>query len=108
MIAGVQFAAAALNAWFGTTGVLIASAACRFQTPAPDWSLGVSLVAGDKLIAPEAVLPILAALTTNTVTKMVFAITFGYPYALQVVPSVARHRRRMAGRPVSVAMTSCC
>ena len=89
MIAGVQFAAAALNAWLGTTGVLIASAVAGF---ADAHSTGVSvgsLVAGDKLIAPEAVLPILAALTTNTVTKMVFAITSGTrTFALQVVPGL--------------------
>lgn len=89
MIGGVQFAAAALNAWLGKAGVLIASAIAGFAD-AHSTSVSVaSLVAANKLAAAEAILPILIAVSTNTVTKMAFAITSGTrTFALQVVPGL--------------------
>lgn len=48
-----------------------------------------SLVAGGKLAAADATLPILVALTTNTLTKMTLAITLGgRRFARQIVPGL--------------------
>jgi len=47
------------------------------------------LVASGKLSAQESALPILAGLTTNTVTKMVVAISSGgRRFALQIIPGL--------------------
>jgi len=48
-----------------------------------------SLVTSGKLSAQESALPILAGLTTNTVTKMVVAFSSGgRRLALQIIPGV--------------------
>jgi len=48
-----------------------------------------SLVAAGKFTAREAVLPILAGLTTNTVSKTAFAISSGgRRYAMQIIPGL--------------------
>ena len=48
-----------------------------------------SLVAANKMAAREAVVPILAGLTTNTVSKVVFAsVAGGRRFAAQVVPGL--------------------
>jgi uncharacterized membrane protein (DUF4010 family) len=87
ILAGVLLLAAALQDWMGEAGVIIAAGAAGFaDTHAPSISVA-SLVADGKLAAAAAVMPILAAFTTNTVTKMVFAFTAGGArFALYVVP----------------------
>ena len=87
ILAGVLLLAAALQDWMGDAGVIIAAGAAGFaDTHAPSISVA-SLVADGRLTAQAAVVPILAALTTNTVTKMVFAFTAGGArFALYVVP----------------------
>jgi uncharacterized membrane protein (DUF4010 family) len=46
-------------------------------------------VAAGKLAAADAVLPILAAFTTNTLTKMGFAlVSGGMRFAMQIVPGL--------------------
>jgi uncharacterized membrane protein (DUF4010 family) len=48
-----------------------------------------SLVAANKIAAREAVVPVLAGLTTNTVSKVVFAhVAGGRRFAAQVVPGL--------------------
>ena len=48
-----------------------------------------SLVADGRLEPPAAVVPILVALTTNTVTKMIFAFSAGgRTFALYVIPGL--------------------
>lgn len=89
MIGGVQLLAAALNAWLGKSGVLAASAVAGFAD-AHSTSVSVaSLVAGGKLQVPDSVLPILVALSTNTITKIVFAVIYGTrTFALQIIPGL--------------------
>ena len=89
ILAAVLLASAALQDWFGDTGVIVATAVAGFaDTHAPAISVA-SLVASGKIKAAEAILPILAALSTNTVTKMVFAITSGgAAFALRVIPGL--------------------
>jgi len=88
-IALVQLAAAALDAKFGRSGVLVAAAAAGFADTHSAAVSVASLVASSKLSAQESVLPILAGLTTNTVTKMVVAISSGgRRFALQIIPGL--------------------
>jgi uncharacterized membrane protein (DUF4010 family) len=87
ILAGVLLLAAALQNWFGEAGVIFAAGAAGFaDTHAPAISVA-SLVAAGKLAPQAAVIPILAAFSTNTITKMVFAFTAGGSrFALYVVP----------------------
>jgi len=48
-----------------------------------------SLVSSGKLSVQESILPILAALTTNTITKVVVAISSGgQRFGLQIIPGL--------------------
>lgn len=87
ILAGVLLLAAALQDWMGEAGVILAAGAAGFaDTHAPAISVA-SLVADGRLTPAAAVTPILAAFSTNTVTKLVFAFTAGGPrFALYVVP----------------------
>ncbi len=88
-IAVVQLVSAALAAKFGRTGVVAAAAAAGFaDTHSPAVAVA-SLVASGKLSAQESLFPILAGLSTNTVTKMVVAISSGgRRFALQIIPGL--------------------
>lgn len=76
VVAGVQVVAAGLEAWLGSTGVTAAAAAGFADTHAPAASVA-SLVAAARLTPAQAVMPILLALTTNTISKSVLAVTAG-------------------------------
>lgn len=88
-ITGVMFVSAAIVAWLGAAGLVPAAAAAGF---ADAHSIAVSigsLVAAQKISVAEAIVPILIALSTNTVTKIALAvINGGGRYALQVVPGL--------------------
>ena len=88
-IALVQLVSAALGAKFGQTGVLAAAAVAGFaDSHAPAVSVA-SLVSSGKLSPHESILPILAALTTNTFTKVIVAISSGgRRFALQIIPGL--------------------
>ncbi|CAN5909945.1 DUF4010 domain-containing protein [soil metagenome] len=89
ILAAVLLAAAAAQAAFGETGVLVASALAGFADTHSAAVSVASLVAEDKLTAAHSIIPILAALTTNTLTKMVFAATTGgRTFALYVIPGL--------------------
>ncbi len=85
----VLLASAALNAWFGKSGVLIAASVAGFaDTHSPAVAVA-SLVATGKLGVQQAVVPILAALSTNTVTKLSLAIASGgRRFAAQIIPGL--------------------
>ena len=89
MIAVVQLLAAALNARFGSNGVIIGSALAGFaDSHAPAVSVA-SLAASGKLDAHASILSILAALSTNTLTKMAVAIiNGGRRFAVQIIPGL--------------------
>ena len=89
LLAVILVASAALDDWFGGAGVLaVAGLAGLADTHSPAISVA-SLVASDKLGADAAVVPILAAVTTNTLTKMVFAVTGGgAAFAVRVIPGL--------------------
>ncbi|MGB7555411.1 MAG: DUF4010 domain-containing protein, partial [Candidatus Korobacteraceae bacterium] len=88
-IAVVLLLSAALNAWFGERGVLAAAAIAGFADTHSAAVSVASLVAANKMAAREAVVPILAGLTTNTISKVVFAsLAGGRRFAAQVVPGL--------------------
>lgn len=89
MIAVVQLVSAALNAKFGRNGVIIGSALAGFaDSHAPAVSIA-SLAASGKLDAHASIVSILAALTTNTFTKMSVAImSGGRRFAVQIIPGL--------------------
>jgi uncharacterized membrane protein (DUF4010 family) len=89
LIAVVLVAAAACNAWFGTAGLTVAAAIAGFADTHSTAVSIASLVVAQRLDADAAAVPILLALTTNTVSKAVVAATSGgRPYALRVVPGL--------------------
>ena len=73
----VMLLAAALQHWLGKEGVIAGAAIAGFADTHSAAVAVASLVATGKLSANEAVLPILASLTTNTVTKVVLAVLSG-------------------------------
>ena len=88
-IALLQFIAAVLDLKFGRSGVIAAAITAGFaDTHAPAVAIA-SLVASGRLGAQESALPILAALTTNTITKMIIAISSGGKrFAFQIIPGL--------------------
>jgi uncharacterized membrane protein (DUF4010 family) len=85
----VLLASAALRAEFGETGAILAAGVAGFvDTHAPAISIA-SLTANGRISAQDAVIPILAGFTTNTITKIVVATTSGgRAFALRVAPGV--------------------
>ena len=89
LITAMLLLSAALNTWLGKAGVLTAAAVAGLaDTHAAAVSVA-SLVTAGKFTAQESVLPILAALTTNTVSKMVVAVSSGgRAFALRIIPGL--------------------
>jgi uncharacterized membrane protein (DUF4010 family) len=76
-IAVVQLVAATLQAWLGERGLLLTAAVAGLaDTHAPAVSFA-TLAAQGSILAPQAVAPILVALTANTVSKAVVAAAAG-------------------------------
>ena len=70
MVTTIIFVSAAANATFGSAGLVLAAAtAGAADSHSPAISVA-SIVAAGNLSAGEAVLPILAAFTTNAVSKV--------------------------------------
>jgi uncharacterized membrane protein (DUF4010 family) len=85
----ILVASAALHAWYGQAGsIAMAAVAGLVDTHAAAISLA-ALVASGHMPARDAVIPILAGLTSNGLTKLVFASTTGgRAFALRVAPGV--------------------
>jgi uncharacterized membrane protein (DUF4010 family) len=85
----VLLASAALNTWFGKSGVMIAASLAGFaDTHSPAVAVA-SLVAAGKLGTEQAILPVLAALSANTITKISLAIASGgQRFAAQLIPGL--------------------
>jgi uncharacterized membrane protein (DUF4010 family) len=89
IITAVLVLSAALNAWLGQRGVLAAAAVAGFADAHAAAVSVASIVAANKLTAREAIVPILAGLTTNTVSKIFIASTTGgRRFAIQVIPGL--------------------
>ncbi len=88
LLASVLLASRALDDWFGPQGVAIAAGAAGLaDTHAAAISVA-TLVGAGKLGAAEAVLPILIALSTNTITKLAMSVAGGAAFVLCVVPGL--------------------
>ena len=88
-LAVILIASAALQAWLGEAGIVIAAGVAGFADAHSAAVSAASLVAAQKMTAAQAVYPVLAALTTNTVTKIVLAFTGGSrAFAFSVVPGL--------------------
>jgi uncharacterized membrane protein (DUF4010 family) len=85
----VLVASAALREWFGDAGAM-AGAALAGIVDAHAAAISIAaMVAAGKMSASAAVAPILAGLTTNTLTKLVLARTTGSrAFALRVIPGL--------------------
>ena len=89
ILAVVLLVAAAAQDWFGEAGVLVAAAAAGFADTHSAAVSVASLVSDGRIKPQQTVIPVLAAFTTNTVTKMVFAVTAGGGlFALYVIPGL--------------------
>ena len=80
---------AALQDQFGENGVIFAAAIAGFADTHSAAISVASLVASGKLTPPDAVLPILAGLSTNTISKIVLAFSNGgLSFAARVIPGL--------------------
>lgn len=87
-LAGITLGVAILKGLFGDTGAVAAAAIAGFVDAHASTASIAALVAAHKLAAPDAVLPILAALSTNTVSKVAVAASGGRAFAWRVIPGL--------------------
>lgn len=86
----VLFVSAAAQEQFGAGGVVVATALAGFADTHSAAISAASLAAAGRIEPADAIVPILAALTTNTVTKAVVAYATGrQPYAWRVWVGIA-------------------
>ena len=88
-LSSILVASAALREWFGETGIIVAAALAGFADTHSAAISVASLVTSGKMNAADAVFPILAGLSTNTLSKMFLASTSGgRSFALRVIPGL--------------------
>ena len=88
-LCSILVASAALREWFGETGIIVAAALAGFVDTHSAAISAASLVASGKMSATDAVFPILAGFSTNTISKMILAgISGGFSFALRVIPGL--------------------
>lgn len=89
LVAGMSILTAALKQWLGTTGVLAGAAVSGLVDAHAAGVSVASLVSSSALTSREAVLPILAAMTTNAFAKIAMAIGVGSrSFARRLVPGI--------------------
>lgn len=82
-------ASAALRDWLGETGVIVAAAAAGFVDTHSAAIAVASLVASGKMTPADAVFPVLAGFSTNTISKIVLAWSSGsWSFALRLIPGL--------------------
>jgi uncharacterized membrane protein (DUF4010 family) len=88
-LSGTVILSAALPYWFGEPGIVLAAGAAGFVDTHSAAISVASLVASGKMSTADAVIPILAGLSTNTIGKLIFAWTSGeYSFAVRVIPGL--------------------
>ena len=87
-LAVILVASAALQSWLGEAGLVIAAGTAGFADTHSAAVSAASLATADRIDPDQAVLPILAAFSTNTITKIVLAFAGNRAYALGVVPGL--------------------
>lgn len=89
MAAAVLVGTAALNAWLGRQGIALAALVGGFVDTHAAAASVATLVAADRLLPTQTVVPVLAALSANALSKAVFAAASGgRRFAAQVVPGL--------------------
>lgn len=89
VIAVVLITSAALKAWFGQAGLVVASAVAGLADVHASTISVASLAASGKLSAANAVIPILVAFSVNALSKAVAAaVSGGKEFAFQVIPGL--------------------
>jgi uncharacterized membrane protein (DUF4010 family) len=85
----ILVACAALRDQFGETGVILAAAIAGFVDTHSAAISVASLVASGEINPSDAIFPILAGLSTNTISKIVLAASSGgISFALRVIPGL--------------------
>ena len=89
IVAAVTLASAAIHQWLGERGLVLAAGVAGFAD-AHAAAIGAASVAAAGHIPPDAaVIPILAALSTNTITKATLAVlSRDRAFALEVLPGL--------------------
>lgn len=90
VVSAILLVAAALTQWLGRAGLVAGVAASGFADAHAAAIAVASLVGAGQLGPADAVLPILVAFTTNTISKGVVAVTTGdRKFVLATVPGLA-------------------
>jgi uncharacterized membrane protein (DUF4010 family) len=88
-LTAVLLVTSALKATMGQTGVILAAVLAGFVDTHSAAVSVASLVSAGKLDAGEAILPIMAALSSNTITKIILASGPGrWSFATRVIPGL--------------------
>ncbi|HSO75517.1 MAG TPA: DUF4010 domain-containing protein, partial [Blastocatellia bacterium] len=88
-VSAILLASAAVNRWLGSAGLAVAAGLAGFADTHSAAISVASLAAAEKIQASDAELPILVALTTNTLTKAVVAVTTGgRKFAFRIIPGL--------------------
>ena len=89
ILSSVMLVSAALTAWYGPRGVLFAAGFSGLVDAHASAASVATLVAHNKMMLKDAVLPVLVGLTSNTIVKGIVAMqSGGTRYASQVVPGL--------------------
>ena len=88
-LSAMLIASAALREWFGETEIIVAAAAAGFVDTHSAAIAVASLVASGKMVPSDATFPILAGLSTNTISKIMFALSSGGRlFTLRLIPGL--------------------
>jgi uncharacterized membrane protein (DUF4010 family) len=88
-LSAILVVCAALQDQFGENGIILAAAIAGFADTHSAAVSVASLVGSGKMTASDALLPILAGISTNTISKTVLAATSGGgPFAVRVIPGL--------------------
>lgn len=89
LLSAILLASQAMNEWFGGKGVTFTTAVAGLANVDPPAISAAALVNAGKINAEDAAVPILAALSANTLTKTVLCLSTGSRgYALRVIPGL--------------------
>ena len=88
-VSAILFGSAAIRQWLGTAGLVVAAGLAGFADTHAVAISAASLVAAGKITVADAVPLVLIGFTTNTVSKIVIAVTTGgRQFALGVIPGL--------------------
>lgn len=89
LVSAITLLSSLLTAWQGARGLLAATSLAGFADVHAAAISAAAMVAAGRIAPADAVIPILAAFTTNTVTKCVFAAASGSrSFAAQTIPGL--------------------